>query len=522
MIVAQRYLQGQVVEGRFPLIQYIGGTEHSSVFLTEHARGENKRAAIKLIPAPHGNTAPLLTRWRLAARFSHAHLLRLYDAGRCTLDNADMLYVVMEYAPENLAETLVQRPLSPSEAGDVLHPLLEVLGYLHDKGFVHGHVQPSNIMAIGDRLKLSSDRICHIGEFADRRNGNAPYCAPECGSECISPASDVWSLGMTIVECLTERLPEARGHRGSVSVPSELPAPFLGMARHCLSRSPHRRWNVAALQARLKLNSFALREAQADPLPAPVPAPQPALVVRREVPAPPAKTEVAAKPRRSLALTAGGIAVAAVVLGMAFLKPSPHAKPTPSHLVRIESSAVKSRAAVSGIAESRASRSPAAQPQIASAAKPRVAEQPAPKISPQPDPQPPRISATIASSTPGNVVEAASIAPTSSHSEPVAPLAQGDILHRALPDVPRFASKTIRGTVRVTVRVKVDRAGHVRAAKLESAGRSRYFARLSMDAARNWKFRPRTANAKRTPSEWLIRFDYTKSATTAAAEEPNR
>ncbi|HEX4002380.1 MAG TPA: TonB family protein [Candidatus Acidoferrales bacterium] len=495
MIEAQRYLQGRVVDGRFPLIQYLGGSGHSSVFLTECANTEHKRAAIKLIPAPPGNAQPLLTRWRLAARFSHPHLLRLYETGRCTLDKIDMLYVVMEYAEENLADTLIQRPLSPSEASDLLHPLLDVLGYIHGRGFVHGHVQPSNIMAIGNRLKLSSDRICHIGEFGDRRNGNAPYCAPECGSECLTPASDIWSLGVTIVECLTERMPESRGHRGAVSVPTDLPAPFLELARHCLSRSPHRRWDVAALKSRLKLSSFALKEAHADPLPAPVPAQRPARVVPGVAPA--SSSEPVAKPtRRFLALGATGVAVAAVVLGLAVLRPTSHAQLAPSHLVKIDATSVKSILP-----------------------KQPVSSQSASKISTEPDPQPPRIGATIASSAPGNVVEAASIAPPSLHP---AALAQGGVVHRVLPDVPRFAAGTIRGTVRVRVRVKVDPTGSVSASQLDSAGPSRYFDRLSMDAARDWKFRAPDGDAKAAPSRWLIRFDYTKSATTATAEPQSR
>lgn len=499
MTDAQRYLQGHVVEGRFPLIQYLGGTGHSSVFLTECANREQKRAAIKLIPAPHGNAQPLLTRWRLAARFSHPHLLRLYEAGRCTLDDAEMLYVVMEYAEGDLAQTLSERPLSPSEAGDLLHPLLEVLSYIHGKGFVHGHVQPSNIMAIGDRLKLSSDRICHIGEFGDVRNGNAPYCAPECGgSECLSPASDIWSLGMTIVECLTERLPEARGSRGAVSVPSNLPSPFSEMARHCLRRSPHRRWDIAALQSRLKLSAFALQEAHADRLATPAaPAPRPAVAVRRDPPALEAEptAESAAKLRRSLALGAAALSVAAVAMGVVFLRPASHPAPEPSHLVKIDAAAVKAPP-------------PASAP-----------PQPAANISPQPDLPPSRLSATIASSEPGRVVEAASLAPTSLHSTAES---EGGVLHRVLPDVPRFASDTISGTLRVDVRVKVNSLGKVTAAELESAGHSRYFARLSLDAARDWKFRAPDVNSKSPSREWLIRFDYTRRAATAVAEPRTR
>jgi TonB family protein len=470
MIEARRYLQGQVADGRFPLIQYLGGTEHSAVFLTGYAESENQKAAIKLIPAPPGNTEPQLTRWRLAARFSHPHLLRLFEAGRCTLDNADMLYVVMEYAEENLAEILSQRPLSPTETSDLLGPVLEALDYIHGRGFVHGHIQPSNIVAIGDQVKLSSDRIRRIGEPAERRNGNARYCAPECATGDLSPASDVWSLGMTLVECLTEHLPEMEeGNRGMVSLPAELPAPFLELARHCLTKAPQRRWNVSELKARLQRNPSAVVEEVVAP------------VVRREAPA---------KRHYPLPLAALGVVVAMVVLGMAFLMHSSHTKQT--------------RAA--------AMESPAAQTNIMPAS-----EQASSKAQTQPQP----LRSNGESSAVREVDEAASATPAALRSPPTGELARGGVVHRALPDVPRYASDTISGTVRVRVRVEVDPSGNVAGAEFDSAGPSRYFARLSMGAAREWKFRPPDANAKNIPSEWVIRFGYTKGETTATAVERN-
>ncbi|MGB6076922.1 MAG: hypothetical protein WBG29_14915, partial [Candidatus Acidiferrales bacterium] len=109
MTEVQEYLQGQVVDGRFPLVQYLGGTQHSAVFLTEYAAGKNQRAAIKLVEAPPGNAEAQLIRWRLAARLSHPHLLRIFEMDRCKMDNAAMLYVVMECADENLADILRER-----------------------------------------------------------------------------------------------------------------------------------------------------------------------------------------------------------------------------------------------------------------------------------------------------------------------------------------------------------------------------------------------------------------------------
>jgi TonB family protein len=476
MIEARRYLQGQIVEGRFPLIQYLGGTEHSGVFLTECADTENHRAAIKLIDAPPGNAQPQLTRWRLAVRFSHPHLIRLFDAGRCTVENTAMLYVVMEYAEENLADILTQRPLSPSETKEMLGPMLEALGYIHGKGFVHGHIQPSNIMAIGDQLKLSSDRICRIGELGERRNGNARYCAPECVAGELTTAGDVWSLGVTLVECLTGRSPETE-ENGTVPLPAELPAPYLELARHCVTRTPKRRWNVSNLKARLELKAALAEVEEVDP--------------------PPARRETHSKQRYTLAWIGVALALAAILL---VTIPKSHWHTAPKHSAAVES--------------------PEAQAKIAAAP---AKEQASPKTqSHQTQPPSRSTSSTI------SVAEAAPLPPAAPPppakpaalpSPPAAELARGEVLSRVLPNVPRYASSTITGTVRVRVRVNVDPSGNVTAAQFDWPGPSRYFARLSMAAARQWKFRPPDASAKGVPSEWIIQFDYTNTATTATAVE---
>jgi TonB family protein len=481
MIEARRYLQGQVVDGRFPLIQYLGGTEHSGVFLTECADCENHRAAIKLIDAPPGNAEPQLTRWRLAARFSHPHLLRLFDAGRCTVENAAMLYVVMEYAEENLAEVLTQRPLSPSETKEMLAPMLDALGYIHGKGFVHGHIQPSNILAIGDQLKLSSDRICRIGELGERRNGNARYCAPECAAGELSTAGDVWSLGVTLVECLTERLPESEeeGVRSTASLPVELPAPFLELARHCLAKAPQRRWNVSNLKARLERNA-ALTEVE-------------------EVEPPAARSEALSKQRYPLTWIGMGLALAAILL---VVVPKSGSRRAPTHSVAVESPAAQTIV-------------PAAKKQDSPKAHAQL--QPVRSDSQRAAVRAVRDVAEVASAAPvARVASATSAAPATLYSSD---LVRGGVLNRALPSVLRSASDTISGTVRVRVRVDVDPSGNVTGAQFDWAGPSRYFARLSMAAAREWKFRPPDVNAKNVASAWIIHFDYTNSATTATAVE---
>src|SRR6266481_1219205 len=207
MAVTWKQFEGQIVDDEFPLEQLLASSEHSAVFLTQHGDSQPQKAAIKLIHVEPATAELLLSRWRLAAQLSHPNLLRLLDFGRCCLDDTNFLYIVMEFAEEDLSQILPQRALTPAEARDMLEPVLDVLVYLHGKGLIHGHLKPSNILASNDQLKLSSDTLSSIAEPRAPIARPSPYNAPEATAGGLSTVSDVWSLGMTLVEALTQRAP---------------------------------------------------------------------------------------------------------------------------------------------------------------------------------------------------------------------------------------------------------------------------------------------------------------------------
>lgn len=88
-------------------------------------------------------------------------------------------------------------------------------------------------------------------------------------------------------------------------------------------------------------------------------------------------------------------------------------------------------------------------------------------------------------------------------------------INEVLPDPPQSALDTIRGTVRVAIRVTIDKDGNVLEATSEDPGPSRYFERLSLEAARKWTFTPVATQAQRA---MLLRFHYTREGTTTSAE----
>ena len=243
--------EGRVADGKFPLRQWLGGSDHGAVFLTDRTGAEPQKAAIKLIPADSREAAQL-SRWADAAKLSHPHLIRIFEYGRCQIGDTRLLYVVTEYAEENLAEILPLRPLTPDEASAMLGPTAEALAYLHKSGFVHGHIKPSNIMAVGDQLKISADRLSRPGERGDTRAPSV-YDAPEAATAGLSPAADIWSLGATLVAVLTQNEPSLKNlAREPVVVPETTSQAIREIARRCLQVDPQQRYTASDILSRLR------------------------------------------------------------------------------------------------------------------------------------------------------------------------------------------------------------------------------------------------------------------------------
>ena len=235
--------EGQIIDGKFPLLRYLGGSERSAVFLTERSEGEPRRTAIKLFPADDHTAEAQLARWRRAAAFSHPNLVRLFEMGRARLGDISFAYVLMEYAEEDLSQ--VGRPLTVAEATDMLGGVLSSLAYLHGKKIAHGHVKPSNIMAVADQLKTASDTIRPTGEWRGDLDATEQFDPPEIVDRGATLAGDIWSLGVTLVEAVTKQLPLWERGAAALSLPDSLPTEFRVPAQRCLVPDPQQRWTVA-------------------------------------------------------------------------------------------------------------------------------------------------------------------------------------------------------------------------------------------------------------------------------------
>jgi TonB family protein len=497
--------EGLIIDRVFPLRRYLGKSDHSVVFLTEHTAHDLPDAAIKLIPADPAMEEAQLSRWRIAAALSHPHLIRIFDSGRCRLGGHPFLFVVMEYAEQTLAQLLPHRALTPDEARELLLPTLDALAFLHGKNLVHGQLKPPNVLVVDDRVKLSSDNVRPAGDSSAATAEPSLYDSPEAKEGRISAAGDIWALGVTIVEALTQSPPAWPDEwREIVSWPAALPSAFVSIVRRCLSRYPAGRPTITDLKALIK------RVAQA---------PEPKIELTKA-----AVTEAAAEtPVTEAAVTAvAGPATAAVSEGAVAALTEAAA-----------SQAAVSTAAVSNAAANEPPRQAAAEPPVARRLSGSAIAAAALAVlaviwigwrlfhgHPNNVPQP--VSSNSQPSSPQGAPRAApaqnlpASAPAAA-STPASALASAGVVHQAIPDVPRHARESIRGRIKITVRVTVDRSGNVVGARLVNSGSSKYFARLATDAAAKWKFVPANEQGSR---EWLLRFEFTRAGATGQVAAP--
>ncbi|MBI3475548.1 MAG: TonB family protein [Acidobacteria bacterium] len=455
--------EGQVVNGEFPLLRYLGGSRHSAVFLTGRKTGDPQKAAIKLILADPSSAENQLKRWQQAAQLNHPNLVRVFEFGRCEIESTLLLYVVMEAAEEDLSQILPERALTAGEERQMLPSVLDALAYLHGKGMVHGRLRPSNILAAGDQVKVSADTLRPSGERVVSPDGWGGYDPPESSSGRLTPASDVWSLAITIVQTLTQQRPLWHpAEPAAPSLPENTPAPFAETARHCLQVDPQQRWTVAEITARL----------------ADAPS-KPAAAGSRSQRTAAENNGKTKPPKRSYASALIAAVAVSAVIALVVLVGNRH------------SSSSLPASPVEGDSQ-RATPASAALPETQS---------------------PP------AENKPSAVVGSKKSTSHGSADKPVTSAAgKGTVLERVMPRVSPSARRTIEGRIKVAVRVDVDPSGKVTEAKLVSPGPSQYFARLALEAAREWKFSPAQVQGQAVASQWNLRFGFRRSGTDVDAK----
>jgi eukaryotic-like serine/threonine-protein kinase len=224
-----------------------------------------RRVAIKLMNDKFAAEPGALGRFKAEARYAgkicHQGVAKVYDFGE-----ADRPFLVMELVEgPSLAQLLGGGSLEPGWALDLATQAAWALRAAHCAGIVHQDVKPANLMLRRDgQLKLTDFGIaCGTGSapvtFSGTISGTSAYLAPErlVGAPA-RPASDLYSLGVVLYECLSGRRPfsgtateVALAHqlREPPPLPAAVPAAVTELVADLMAKDPLDRPRGAAVVA---------------------------------------------------------------------------------------------------------------------------------------------------------------------------------------------------------------------------------------------------------------------------------
>jgi eukaryotic-like serine/threonine-protein kinase len=209
-------MQRTLLGDRYTLLDVLGGGGMARVYLA-HDNVLDCDVALKVMREYYADDEDFVERFRReaknAAALNHPDIVQVYDQGH-TEDGT--YYIAMEYVPggtlkERMAE---EGPLDPREAAGIASRVADALAVAHARGIVHRDIKPENVL-------LSATGEAKVADFGIARAasattvtetslilGTAAYMSPEqVRGERVSPASDLYSLGVVLYEMLTGQLP---------------------------------------------------------------------------------------------------------------------------------------------------------------------------------------------------------------------------------------------------------------------------------------------------------------------------
>jgi serine/threonine-protein kinase len=265
-----------ILGNRYKIIEQLGTGGMAEVYQARDLMLE-RPVAVKVLRSDYSSEPGFQERFRhearAAANLSHPNIVTIHDFGF----DASQLYIVMEYIPGMTLKEMIQTRgrFTPEEAIPLMVQACAGMGYAHRAGLVHCDVKPHNMLVTPDlRLKVADFGIARAlagiqpEEKADTVWGSPLYFSPEqAAGFAPTPASDVYSLGVTFYEMLTSQTPFmsnradtlAEMHRELTPRPPSLfnPAVSPGLEQivmKTLAKEPSARYRTADQLGRVLLN----------------------------------------------------------------------------------------------------------------------------------------------------------------------------------------------------------------------------------------------------------------------------
>jgi len=207
---------GDVVAGRYEIEALCGSGGMSSVFRA-HDRLLDRKVALKILHEHHSGDDEYVERFRREARavaqLSHPHIVTVIDRGH----DDGRQFIVFEFVDgENLKELVGRSGRLPvRRALETAIAVADGLAFAHASGLVHRDVKPQNVLVDEEgEIKVTDFGIArsldvdHGVTQTGTVMGTSNYLSPEQASgKPVTPATDVYSLGIVLWELLAGEVP---------------------------------------------------------------------------------------------------------------------------------------------------------------------------------------------------------------------------------------------------------------------------------------------------------------------------
>lgn len=207
-------MENAVFGRRYRVVEKLGSGGMADVYkAVDEVLG--RTVAVKVLHPQYATEPSFVARFRqeaqAAANLSHPSIVNMYDWGR----EGDTYYIVMEYVAGTDLKTLLKErgPLDPMKAAEYAAQVCGALSVAHGYDVIHRDIKPHNIVLMPDgTVKVMDFGIARAGNTTMTQTGSvlgtAQYVSPEqAQGKPLGPASDLYSLGVTLYELVTGKLP---------------------------------------------------------------------------------------------------------------------------------------------------------------------------------------------------------------------------------------------------------------------------------------------------------------------------
>ena len=208
-------LVGELLGERYEILGLLGKGGFASVYQVRN-RNLERLEALKVLDESRSAESDFTKRFvqeaRVVASLEHPAIIRIHDFGNA----GGLLWYSMQFIDGPSLAVRLERHgrLHPETAARIVVPVLDALDYAHSRGVVHRDIKPGNILLdTAEKPTLTDFGIAKVSDALARTQtgfvlGSPGYLSPEqLRGESLDGRSDLYSLGITLFELLTNAVP---------------------------------------------------------------------------------------------------------------------------------------------------------------------------------------------------------------------------------------------------------------------------------------------------------------------------